>query len=86
LAPSAARSTYREYASRAALGRRLAAGPFSSLYSNSAGERMSQMPDHWNYVLAAYGLAAVALIGYWRYLRARARALSHPRRGRGRNP
>src|SRR6266436_5592159 len=32
LAPSAARSTYREYASRAALGRRLAAGPFSSLY------------------------------------------------------
>ncbi len=31
LAPSAARSTYREYASRAALGRRLAAGPFSSL-------------------------------------------------------
>src|SRR6266446_1936344 len=31
LAPSAARSTYREYASRAAVGRRLAAGPFSSL-------------------------------------------------------
>src|SRR5207245_7247313 len=29
LAPSAARSTYREYASRAAFGRRLAAGPFS---------------------------------------------------------
>src|SRR6266478_245714 len=29
LAPSAARSTYREYASRAAVGRRLAAGPFS---------------------------------------------------------
>ena len=27
----AARSTYREYASRAAIGRRLAAGPFSSL-------------------------------------------------------
>src|SRR5712692_3208676 len=32
LAPSAARSTYSEYASRAALGRRLAAGPFSSLW------------------------------------------------------
>src|SRR5436309_7236008 len=32
LAPSAARSTYRKYASRAALGRRLAAGPFSSLW------------------------------------------------------
>ena len=30
-APSTARSTYREYASRAAFGRRLAAGPFSSL-------------------------------------------------------
>jgi len=28
LAPSAARSTYREYASRAPLGRRLASGPF----------------------------------------------------------
>ena len=28
LAPSAARSTYRQYASRAAFGRRLAAGPF----------------------------------------------------------
>ena len=31
LAPSAARSTYREYASRAAFGRRLASEPFSSL-------------------------------------------------------
>ena len=30
MAPSAARSTYREYASRAALGRRLASGPFSA--------------------------------------------------------
>src|SRR4029077_20114829 len=29
LSPSAARSTYREYASRAAFGRRLASGPFS---------------------------------------------------------
>jgi len=29
-APSAARSTYREYASRAAFGRRLASGPFSA--------------------------------------------------------
>src|SRR5207237_1705647 len=28
LAPSAARSTYKEYASRAAVGRRLASGPF----------------------------------------------------------
>jgi hypothetical protein len=31
LAPSTARSTYSEYASRAAIGRRLAAEPFSSL-------------------------------------------------------
>ena len=30
VAPSTARSTYREYASRAAIGRRLASGPFSS--------------------------------------------------------
>jgi uncharacterized protein len=30
LAPAAARSTYREYASRAAFGRRLASGPFSA--------------------------------------------------------
>jgi len=44
---------------------------------------VSPMPDHWNYVLAAYGVAAVALIGYWRYLSARARALSSLRRGKG---
>ena len=44
------------------------------------------MPDHWNYVLAAYGLAAVFLLGYWRYLAARARALAHPGRRKGRNP
>jgi cytochrome oxidase assembly protein ShyY1 len=42
------------------------------------------MPDHWSYVLAAYGLAAVALIGYWRYLAARARALSDARPDKGR--
>jgi cytochrome oxidase assembly protein ShyY1 len=47
---------------------------------------MNPMPDHWSYVLAAYGVAAAVLIGYWRYLAARARALSRPRRGRGRNP
>jgi len=37
------------------------------------------MPEHWNYVFAAYGLAAVALIGYWRYLCARARDLARRR-------
>ena len=45
---------------------------------------MSPMPDHWKYVLAAYGVAAGALLGYWRYLAARAWALGHGRRGRGR--
>ena len=45
---------------------------------------MTPMPDHWNYVLTAYGLAAIALIGYWRYLAARARALTHTRPERGR--
>src|SRR5207245_2184531 len=40
LAPSAARSTYREYASRAALGRRLAAGPFSSLWPERFSEEL----------------------------------------------
>ncbi len=44
---------------------------------------MSPMPDHWGYVLAAYGLAAGALIGYWRYLAARARAVADGR-GKGR--
>src|SRR6266540_1981633 len=39
LAPSAARSTYREYASRAAVGRRLAAGPFSSLWPERFSDR-----------------------------------------------
>src|SRR5258706_3267886 len=36
LAPSAARSTYRKYVSRAAVGRRLASGPFSSRLRASA--------------------------------------------------
>lgn len=24
------------------------------------------MPDHWGFVFAAYGIAAVTLLGYWR--------------------
>jgi hypothetical protein len=40
------------------------------------------MPDHWSYVLAAYGVAAVALIAYWRYLAAKARGLTEARRGK----
>jgi len=37
------------------------------------------MPDNWAYVFAAYGIAAVALFGYWRHLARRARALTQPR-------
>ena len=44
------------------------------------------MPDHWSYVLAAYGIAAVALVGYWRHLKNRARALGQHRRDGGRRP
>ena len=40
------------------------------------------MPDNWGYVAAAYGVAAAALIGYWRYLAARARRIVGSRRGR----
>jgi hypothetical protein len=34
------------------------------------------MPANWGYVLAAYGIAAVALLAYWRHLAQRARALA----------
>jgi len=34
------------------------------------------MPANWGYVIAAYGIAAVVLLGYWRYLARRARALT----------
>ena len=33
------------------------------------------MPDHWGYVFAAYGLAAVALLCYWRHFSRLRRAL-----------
>ena len=33
------------------------------------------MPDNWSYVFAAYGLAAVALLVYWRRLAGRAKSL-----------
>jgi hypothetical protein len=38
------------------------------------------MPAHWSYVIAAYGIAAAALFGYWRHLARRARALTARRR------
>jgi hypothetical protein len=34
--------------------------------------------DHWGFVLAAYGLAAVVLTTYWRHLCRRERALRSP--------
>jgi len=34
------------------------------------------MPANWSYVIAAYGIAAAALFGYWRHLARRARALT----------
>jgi hypothetical protein len=37
------------------------------------------MPANWGYVLAAYGIAAIALLGYWLHLARRARALARPR-------
>ncbi len=40
------------------------------------------MPDNWGYVAAAYAVAAGALIGYWRYLARRARALARGKRSR----
>ncbi len=40
------------------------------------------MPDHWGFVLAAYGIAALLLGGYWRHLRRRARELAELKRRR----
>ncbi len=37
------------------------------------------MPDHWGFVLAAYGIAALLLGAYWRHLRRRARELKRRR-------
>ena len=34
------------------------------------------MPNNWSYVFAAYGLAAVVLLVYWRRLAGRAKALA----------
>ena len=40
------------------------------------------MADHWGFVLAAYGLAAVVLLAYWRWLVARDRELQGAARSR----
>ncbi|HKW95516.1 MAG TPA: hypothetical protein VJX92_26755 [Methylomirabilota bacterium] len=42
------------------------------------------MPANWGYVLAAYGLAAVALLAYWRHLARRSRELAARRSVRAR--
>lgn len=34
------------------------------------------MPDNWSYVFAAYGLAAVVVLAYWRRLAGRAKSLA----------
>ena len=34
------------------------------------------MPDNWGFVFAAYGLAVVLIVGYWRRLVRRERELS----------
>jgi len=45
------------------------------------------VPDNWGYVFAAYGIAAMALIGYWRRLARRARAAAPDgQAGRGARP
>jgi hypothetical protein len=36
------------------------------------------MPDHWNFVVAAYALAAIVLGGYWRRLARLERELRRP--------
>ena len=48
------------------------------------------MPDNWGFVGAAYGLAAVVLAGYWRFLSRREKELDdasvvrqHQRQGAG---
>jgi len=33
------------------------------------------MPDNWGFVIAAYGLAAIVLIAYWRFLLRREKEL-----------
>ena len=43
------------------------------------------MPTNWSYVIAAYGIAALVLAGYWRHLARRRRALMARRPPKGRS-
>ncbi len=40
------------------------------------------MPDHWGFVMLAYGLAVIVFGGYWRHLRRLERELDTPARRR----
>ena len=40
------------------------------------------MPDNWGFVVAAYGLAAIVFLGYWRRLVQKERELAALRTGR----
>lgn len=40
------------------------------------------MPDNWGFVLAAYGIAALLLGGYWRHLLRRGHELEELKRRR----
>jgi hypothetical protein len=40
------------------------------------------MPDHWGFVLAAYGIGVLLLGGYWRRLRRREQELGALKRRR----
>ncbi|HXH82441.1 MAG TPA: hypothetical protein VNN07_05875 [Candidatus Tectomicrobia bacterium] len=44
------------------------------------------MADNWGFVAAAYGVAAVAFLAYWRHLVRRARELDALRAPRRRRP
>jgi hypothetical protein len=41
------------------------------------------MPDNWGYVFSAYGVAALALLVYWRRLAGRAKSLVEREKLRG---
>ena len=44
------------------------------------------MPDNWGFVAAAYGLAAVVFLGYWRRLIRKERELAALRADRATEP
>ena len=43
------------------------------------------MPDNWGFVVAAYGLAAIVFLGYWRRLVQKERELTALRADRNRS-